>query len=146
MFLFLTESARASSVPPVRPFSRARSSSPFLDRLRASSVEPGLDSHFSKSDSDTPLAPRRLRASSLDRVGSLELDLLFSKYDRLLDYRSHSPTPVKPGRWAPREPEVAYDSDGNFAKKNYFFDFGFWKVSFIFYVRLKFRGMALMPE
>ncbi|CAD7092668.1 unnamed protein product [Hermetia illucens] len=106
------ESARASSVPPIRPFSRARSSSPFLDRLRASSVEPGLDSHFSKSDSDTPLAPRRLRASSLDRVGSLELDLLFSKYDRLLDYRSHSPTPVKPGRWAPREPEVAYDSDG----------------------------------
>lgn len=87
------------------PLRFSRSPSPFD---RATSVPP----LFNRASSLEPLPLRRLRASSLEPLDSA----INSKFDIPLNLepRSMSPTPVKPGRWAPRQTEIAYDPDGKF--------------------------------
>lgn len=79
---------------------------------RAVSVPPPISSPPLRSLS---VQPRDLRATSIPPLPSVPLsplDLL-SEYERQPFERGLSPTPVKLGRWAPRNSEVAFDSDGN---------------------------------
>lgn len=54
------------------------------------------------------------RALSPFRASSVEpLEPLYSKFENFArEPRAVSPTPIKPGRWAPRRTEVAFDDEG----------------------------------
>lgn len=94
---------------------------------RAASVPPPISSPPFRSLS---VQPRDLRASSLPRYDPLSpLDLL-SEYEREPFERALSPTPVKCGRWGPRNTEVAFDSDGNLIILRYRHPFFVWNWFF----------------
>lgn len=67
---------------------------------------------FERAASLAPFSRPLFRASSLEPLDELFARKLpaFGGFDRAA---SPSPTPVKPGRWAPRSSEVAFDADGN---------------------------------
>lgn len=103
--LYLKDKPSAAVVPleyepedkPIRTGSndrgaRASSVPPLNPALRASSVPPP--------------PPRGQRATSL-----APLDSFLGECEP--NVPSLSPTPVKPGRWRPRDSEVAYDTEGN---------------------------------
>lgn len=107
-----SRASRAASVPQQRAYSPLRTASPlrgnsplrYASPLRGTSLAP------------LPLRSYGLRAVSLAPPSAGFSDPFFSEYDtRASDAPAKlSPTPVKTGRWGPRDSEVAFNGEGKF--------------------------------